>query len=297
MRFAPYLALLAALFLWAGNWIVARAVRDEISPGIATVTRQLIVIAVLLPFCFRSLFARLKGLKAHGLGILAALAFFGGGPHLAIQWLGLHFTTATSGTLYLSISPIFILLLARPLLGEAIAARQWLGVTVSFLGVLLIATQGEIAQFRFNPGDLMALASMLMWAAYTVFLRLRRDALDTPEFLVVLCAAGLVFMLPWVLWESLFGTRVNLSPAGALAVLYSALGSMLLAYAGWNYAVRRLGAARAGLTMHLVPAFAVLLAAVFLGEYPGWYHGAGIALILTGVALSGVRASSAASSP
>jgi drug/metabolite transporter (DMT)-like permease len=53
--------------------------------------------------------------------------------------------------------------------------------------------------------------------------------------------------------------------------------------------------ARAGVTMHLMPAMGVALAALFLGEYPSWFHFAGIALILAGVALSSLRASSAAS--
>jgi drug/metabolite transporter (DMT)-like permease len=45
-----------------------------------------------------------------------------------------------------------------------------------------------------------------------------------------------------------------------------------------------------------MPAFGVLLAALFLGEYPRWFHFAGIALILAGVALSSLKASSASSS-
>ena len=78
-------------------------------------------------------------------------------------------------------------------------------------------------------------------------------------------------------------------------MLYSAVGSLLLAYAGWSYVVRRLGAARAGITLHLMPAMGVVLAAVLLGEYPSWFHFAGIALILSGVTLSSLRASSASS--
>jgi drug/metabolite transporter (DMT)-like permease len=42
-----------------------------------------------------------------------------------------------------------------------------------------------------------------------------------------------------------------------------------------------------------MPAMGIALSAVFLGEYPRWYHFAGIALILTGVGLSTFRASSA----
>jgi hypothetical protein len=33
MRLRTWLVLIATLLLWSGNWIVARAVRDEISPG------------------------------------------------------------------------------------------------------------------------------------------------------------------------------------------------------------------------------------------------------------------------
>jgi len=293
MRAAAYFVLLATLLLWSGNWIVARAVRADIAPGVATAGRLLIVLAVLLPAAGRTLPARLRALDRRDWRVLGALGFFGGGLHLAMQWLGLHYTTATSGTLYLSTAPIFIMLLAAPLLGESIVPRQWAGVAVSFCGVTLIATHGRpaaAATLSFNVGDLLALGSMAMWAAYTVFLRLRRDALNTVEFLCVVCAFGLAWMTPWVAWELWRGTQVLLTPTGMLAVAYSAIGSLLLAYAGWSYVVTRLGAARAGVTMHLMPALGVILAALFLGEYPHWFHFAGIALILAGVALASMRA-------
>ncbi len=296
MRFAAWLVLLATLLLWSGNWIVARAVRDDISPGLATAGRLAIVALLLAPFAWRGLAAKLPAFSRRDWRVLGLLGFSGGGLHLALQWLGLHYTTATSATLYLSTAPIFILLLAAPLLGERIVARQWLGVAISFAGVALIGMQGKLLQPSFNFGDLCALASMAMWGSYTVFLRMRRDALDMVEFLTMLCLLGLVFMTPWLVVEFALGATFRLTPAGMAAVSYSAIGSLLLAYAGWSYVVKRMGAARAGATMHLMPAIAVGLAALFLGEYPVWYHFAGIALILTGVTLS-ARAPSASSSP
>jgi drug/metabolite transporter (DMT)-like permease len=295
MRFTAWIVLFATLMLWSGNWIVARAVREEIAPGLATVGRLAIVLGILAPFALDGLRHRLPVLARRDWRVLAALGFTGGGLHLALQWLGLHYTTATSGVLYLSMSPVFILVMAAPL-GERIGPRQWTGVAISFCGVYLIATQGRLAVPSFNVGDMMALASMMMWAGYTVLLRVRRDPLNTIELLVMVCVFGVVFMLPWVGWELVHNPRVELTLPGALAVLYSAIGSLLLAYAGWSYVVRRLGAARAGVTMHLMPAMGVALAAVFLGEHPSWFHFAGIALILAGVALSSFRASSASSS-
>jgi drug/metabolite transporter (DMT)-like permease len=296
MRFTAWLVLIATLLLWSGNWIVARAVRDDVSPAVATTGRLLIVLLILAPFAFASLRSKLRTLSWRDWQILALLGLAGGGPHLTLQWLGLHYTTAASGILYLSTTPIFIVLMSHAL-GERIGPRQWGGVAISFCGVFLIATQGHPEALSFNRGDLMALASMLMWAGYTVLLRVRRDPLGVLELLVMVCVFGVLFMLPWLAWEALGAGRVQLGFDGALAVLYSAIGSLLLAYAGWSYVVSRLGPARAGVTLHLMPAFGVLLSALFLGEYPRWYHFAGIALILAGVGLSSLKAASASSSP
>lgn len=294
MRFTAWLVLLATLVLWSGNWIVARAVRDDISPAVATAGRLLIVVLALAPFAWQGLAAKLPRFSARDWRIMALLGFTGGGLHLSLQWLGLHYTTATSATLYLSTAPIFILLLAAPVLGERIVARQWAGVALSFAGVALIGMQGRFVNPSFNVGDLCALASMALWGGYTVFLRLRRDALGMVEFLTLVCLLGMGFMAPWVLAELALGATLRLSGAGVAAVLYSAFGSLLLAYAGWSYVVTRLGAARAGVTMHLMPAISVVLAAVFLGERPYWYHFAGVALVLAGVALASMRARAAA---
>jgi drug/metabolite transporter (DMT)-like permease len=292
MRFTTWLVLIGTLLLWSGNWIVARAVRDDISPGVATVGRLIVVLAILLPFAWRGLARKLPLLTRREWLVLAALGLAGGGPHLGLQWLGLHYTTAASGILYLSTTPIFILLMTLAL-GERIVLRQWLGVAISFAGVLIIATHGDVARLSFNRGDLMALASMVMWAGYTVLLRVRRDPLEVIELLCMVCAFGVLFMTPWLAWEAVSGATLRLTANGALAVLYSAIGSLLLAYAGWSYVVARLGAARAGVTLHLMPAFGVLLSAIFLHEYPAWFHFVGIALILAGVSLSAFKVRSA----
>jgi len=288
MRFTAWLVLAATLALWSGNWIVGRAAREEIAPGIATVGRLVIVLAILVPFTARGLAAKWRSLSARQWRIFAALGLTGGGVHLAMQWLGLHYTTATSAVLYLSTTPIFILLLAA-LVGERIRRAQWIGVAISFCGVLTLVTQGRFGFVSFNIGDLVTLASMMMWAGYTVLLRVRRDPLDVAELLTRVCGLGFLFMIPWVAWELFTVPEMQLTAKGFFAIVYSGVGSLLLAYAGWSYVVMRLGAARAGVTLHLIPALGVLLSALFLGEYPRWYHFAGIGLILAGVALSTFR--------
>jgi drug/metabolite transporter (DMT)-like permease len=298
MRAAAYFAVVAALALWAGNWIVARAVRDDIAPGLITSGRVLLVMLTLAPLALPGLAARLRSFAARDWAVLAALGLFGGGSHNAMQYLGLQSTTATNGTLFFSLSPVTIMVLAGIVLSERVRAMQWAGVAVSFAGVLLIALRGEaeaLASLSFNPGDILCFVSMVMWSGYTICLRLQRATLDPIQLLFMVCAVGLVTLLPWLAWDLAYDPRAHFNLNGTLAMLYSAFASVILAYAGWNYAVARLGAARVGGFSHLLPAFGVIFAALFLGEYPVWYHYVGVMLIFAGIALSTLRASSASS--
>jgi drug/metabolite transporter (DMT)-like permease len=298
MRAAAYFAVVSALALWAGNWIVARAVRDDIAPGLITSGRVVLVMLTLAPLALPGLAARLRAFTARDWTVLAILGLFGGGTHNAMQYLGLQSTTATNGTLFFSLSPVTIMALAGLLLGERVRPMQWIGVVVSFAGVLVIALRGDaeaLASLSFNPGDILCFVSMIFWSGYTICLRLQRATLEPIQLLFMVCAVGLVTLLPWLAWDLAYDPRAYFNLHGTLAMLYSAFASMILAYAGWNFAVSRLGAARTGGFSHLLPAFGVIFAALFLGEYPAWYHFAGIALIFGGIGLSSIRASSVSS--
>jgi len=300
MRAVAYFAVVSALALWAGNWIVARAVRDDISPGVITAARVVLVMLALAPLALPGLAARLRAFRARDWSVLAALGLFGGGIHNAMQYLGLQSTTATNGTLFFSLSPVTIMVLAGLMLGERVRVMQWVGVAVSFAGVLMIALRGDVEALRtlsFNPGDILCFLSMIFWSGYTICLRLQRAALEPIQLLFMVCAVGLVTLLPWLAWDLANDPRAHFNLNGTLALLYSTFASVILAYAGWNYAVSRLGAARTGGFSHLLPAFGVIFAAIFLREYPAWYHFVGIVLIFSGIALSALKVSSASSSP
>ena len=76
MRWSAWLVLIATLLLWSGNWIVARAVREEIAPGIATMGRLVIVLSILLPFALPGVKRKLGTLGTRDWKIIAALDMF-----------------------------------------------------------------------------------------------------------------------------------------------------------------------------------------------------------------------------
>ena len=158
MRALAYFAVISALALWAGNWIVARSVRDDIAPALITSARAVLVMLCLAPLALPGLRARLRAFNARDWAVLGGLGVFGGGLHNAMQYLGLQYTTATNGTLFFSLSPVTIMALAGLMLAERVRVMQWIGVAVSLMGVLVIALRGDPEALRtlsFNPGDLL----------------------------------------------------------------------------------------------------------------------------------------------
>ena len=157
---------------------------------------------------------------------------------------------------------------------------------MSLAGVLAILSEGSLealASFRLNVGDLLVILSMAMWSTYTICLRWRPPGLDMLTFLFVLSVVGDLCVLPFFLGELAFGRRMVVTLPNLAALVFVALFSSVLAYIFWNRGVEQVGANVAGLFVHLMPVFGVVLAWIFLGERLAPFHVAGIALILTGI--------------
>jgi len=209
--------------------------------------------------------------------------------HNAIAYIGLNYTTATNGVVLNSFIPVMIIAMAWAFFGERLTRVQLLGVAVSLVGVLAILSGGSLAtlaRFRLNAGDLCVILAMAMWSLYTVLLRRRPVGLDRLSFLFVLAIVGVVIMFPLWLGESLLIRSPVWSARSFAALIGVAIFSSVLAYIFWNRGVELLGPAVAGLFVHLMPVFGALLAWLFLGERLAPYHLAGMALILTGIAVT-----------
>jgi len=60
----------------------------------------------------------------------------------------------------------------------------------------------------------------------------------------------------------------------------------VVAYVFWNSSVAVVGANKAGIFMHLMPVFGIVLAFIFLGETLAVYHLMGMILIFSGIFLT-----------
>ena len=66
-------------------------------------------------------------------------------------------------------SPLIVIAVSVPLLGETVGPRRWLAVLAGFIGVLMIVRPGFA---EIGPGHLVALAGALLWGSYQLLVRL-----------------------------------------------------------------------------------------------------------------------------
>lgn len=281
----PYLLLIMTTLFWAGNFVLARAIHLDMQPFTLAFLRWGVALVLILPWWLPRIW-RLRDTVRANLPMLCLQGFLGVACFNTLVYMGVQYTQATNAMLMQSAVPLMILLLGALFFGERASGRQWLGVMLSLAGVVVLVSRGQletITGFAFNQGDLWIFMAMLSWSFYTITLRWRPAAMDGLSFFGFTVLVGVVVLLPLMLWEQ--GGQFSI-PGGEpflLTVLYMAVFASILAFLFWNLGVEKLGAPTAGLLIHLMPMFGLLLATVFLGERLGLYHLVGIILIFTGL--------------
>lgn len=282
---SPYVLLTLAPFFWSCNVIVGRGLSPEVPAFAMTFYRWLFAAAMLAPFALPLVRKDLPIVTRHWKSLLS-LGVIGIGIHNALAYLGLRYTTAVNGVILNSFIPVMIVALSWALLRERLATLQVAGISISLAGVLTILSGGSLAtllMFRPNAGDLLFILSMAMWSIYTIALRFRPRGMHFLSFLFVIVCIGDVAIIPLYAIETALGYPMHWSVSTVATIAAVAFFSSILSYIFWNRGVEQVGANVAGLFVHLMPVFGVMLAWLVLDERLGLYHVAGIALILCGI--------------
>jgi drug/metabolite transporter (DMT)-like permease len=290
-RILPYLLVSLAPLFWSGNFVMGRALHDQITPIALSFWRWTVALLVVLPFVLHRLRELAAAIRGHW-AVLSLLGVLGVTNFNTFVYIGLQTTTATNAVLLVSTTPVLILALSLFFFGIKVGPLQGFGVLLSLAGVGAIVTAGDLgalSSLQLNAGDLWIMAAVLSWALYSVGLRWRPEGLVPLVFLTATMVTGLVPLLPLYLWDLKRGTALALDGAVIGAVAYVAIFPSVLAYVFWNKGVAELGANHTGQFLHLMPVFGTLLSMLLLGERLAGFHLAGIALIASGILLAGGR--------
>lgn len=278
----PALALLVlATLFWAGNYVVGERVVSTVDPLSLTWWRW--VLAALPLLVLAQVVERPDwSAVARRWRVLLLMGLLGVASYPLLLYAALVYTSAASASIINAFNPV-VIVVAAVLLGQATATwRTWAGLALGLLGVLLVITQGDLAQLvalRLNTGDLLMMVAVLAWAAYTLIGR--RVGIPPLTSTAVQVLLAVLVLTPFALAS---GVAVPPDPPSWAGVVYIVLGPSIGSYVCWNLAVPRVSATASGVSMNLVAVFTLVIAAA-IGQMPTAIQLLGAALVIAGALL------------
>ncbi|HYS77340.1 MAG TPA: DMT family transporter [Candidatus Dormibacteraeota bacterium] len=279
-----YLAAGACTLIWGSNYSIAKRLLLEVDPlAVAWVRAAAGVLFFGLLLAVRDGGRNLP----HGLRRAAPLGLLGIFANQILFMTGLKRTSAAHSAILIALLPVFVLLISALGRAERISVPKIAGVLVAFGGATVIALERGVGLEEASAtGDLLTLAGVLAFAAYTVLGKpVLRDfgALRATALAFVSGGAGILLVaLPAAArqdWRSLSAT--------ALACLLAVVAlSTLLAYVLYYFAVSRIDPSKVATMMYLQPMVAALVAYFVARDSLNGPFLLGGGLILGGVVLA-----------
>ena len=276
-----YVALLLIASLWGTFPATSKLALADIPPTLLTAVRCAIAAGFMSVLLLRAGFDTARALTADSVKAFVVLGIAGFVVSTHISYWGIYTTSAANAAILQATAPVMVALGARAYLGEQLGGKQRVGVAISMLGVLLVVTQGRLAELapsELRLGDFLTLLSLAGWTVATVYgkrvLGAHSPALTTTAAYV----CGTLILIPLAIVTAPLTPRPRLaSPVAWAVLLYHAIPGAI-AHLWWYAAVERVGPSRAAIFMNVTP--------LLVGEEIGPWQIGGAALVLAGVGLT-----------
>ncbi|WMP16124.1 DMT family transporter [Thiothrix lacustris] len=258
--------------------------------GVDTTTLLTLRMLLALPFyavILGWLLRKPQTLKPVPLELLTLLGLGFMGYYLA-SWLdmeGLQHISAQLERLTLYTYPIMTTLLGWVFLREKITWRIILALVLTYSGiVLLYAHEAQWNDGNARLGVMLVTMAALTFACYVVFSKRLIGKLGSLLFTSIAMLASTLFIFVHFLATHALADLAVPLPVWGYAILLSVFSTVLPSFM-ISEAIARIGAAKTSIVGTVGPVFTILLAVWLLGEPFGWFHLAGMVLVMYGVSL------------
>lgn len=278
-RFAEFILLLVTL-VWGATFLVTQTALDDSGPFSLLAVRFAIGALTLAAVLHRRMrhLTRTEILGGVAIGIIAFISYAG-------QTAGLQYIPSSQSAfitaLYVPIVPILQLVL----LGKAPRISAWLGVAISFAGLLLLAWDDEIG-LAMGAGEWLTLLGAV--GAGFQIIAISHWAERTDPLRLATVQLAVVSALSFVAWPLSGEAAPSVTLEWVAAVVALGLLGTAFGLGAMNWAQRTVSATRATVLYSMEPVWAGLFGAV-AGEPMSPTTLGGSGLILTGVLVSEVR--------
>ena len=212
----------------------------------------------------------------------SALAGFFLALHFIGFFIAMRFTSVAAGVALTALQPIFAAVYIR-FLGGHIPTKAWLGMAISFAGVLVITGVDLTISFRAFLGDLAAIACAALSALYVLIGAKAQRIINTSTYTTVCYATCAITALPLLL---LVGDPLFDFPQREWLLLIALiLGSQILGHTMFNFSLKRVSPTVVSLIVFFEVPIGALFAWWWIDQIPPAGTIPGIIVLLLGCAL------------
>ncbi len=260
-----YVVMLIQQLIASGTHLIAKTVTRDVDPMSLTFIRGVIAAGVLsVIFIIREKKIRIQ--KEDYL-LVIWISFIAIPINQFFYLYGMKFTLAANGALLYATTPAFVLVFSRFLLGESLTKYKVLGVAVAFIGVsIVIFERGVDFSSDYFFGNVMILIAVVAWSLYGIQgkkLIAKYGAFHVSS-LTVMCGA-ILFVPPGVASLTWFDVT-TISASNWIGILYLALGTSVVSYILWYYAIGKYDTTKVAVFANAQPIFTAILAVIILGQ-------------------------------
>jgi drug/metabolite transporter (DMT)-like permease len=276
-------AVLITVTLWASAFAGIRAGLKSYSPESVALLRYLTASMVLGVY---ALITRMPLPARRDVPRIVVTGFLGFSFYNVVLNAGELHIEAGTASLIVASAPIYVSLLAGIFYHERLKLAGWIGILISFFGVAVISVKpGQSLQFSMSA--LLVLAAAISQAIYTVAQKPLLKRYTPHQFASYAIWAGTFFLLIFI--PGLVSQIPAASLSSTLAVVYMGVFPGVIGYACWSLVLTRMPASTAGSFLYLIPAAAILIAWIWLGEVPASNAVLGGGLVTLGVIVVNLR--------
>ncbi len=288
---ALFYVTILSLF-WGTNLVASRFGIGEFDPLFFITLRLVIAISCFVPVLLINQGRLPTGRALWQKASISGL--FGVAVPIPMFILSLQYHSSGVASLYVTTLPVMIVIAAHFFLpDEKMTRNKVIGVTLAMSGALFLALRGESGLAgigRASPlGFILIMIGLSSEVFNTMFVRSRMQGFNPMQVtLIRFLVAGIVLFIITLFLGDFSLEQVTFTGYFSLAyaALIGGLGGQFLAF----YIQQRFGATTFSLNAFLVPIFAILTGAFFLGEIITWGIIAGMLLIGAGLYLINRRA-------
>lgn len=283
-RMFPYICLVLAMILWASTFVALKLAFKIYDPMVVIFGRMLVasLFAVFFPFVFRNINFRWADLKYIAFMAICEPCFY-----FIFEAKALVYTSAAQAGMITSMMPLMVAIGAWLILKEKLTFRICMGFVIAVSGAIWLSFASEVTELSPNPllGNFLEFMAMVCATGYALTLK-KLTHRYSPLFLTFIQAfVGAVFFFPALFLPST-QLPVSWEPVPLFAIFYLGSAVTLGAYGFYNYGVSRIPASQATAFVNLIPVFALIMSAVFMGERFTTIQYLASGLVFVGVLLS-----------